>query len=741
MTFDPILEPALPPEPGASDADLRLVQSEKHHDETMRMMELAMEQAEQNKPEPFLETMIQQNEKAREESAKGFQGVEKAVTGLKPELGGMSEAIEAIAGFVGRLQVQKGEKGDPGEAGDDGRDGKDGERGPSGPMGPAGPQGERGLDGMDGADGLPGPQGPAGRDGKDGLDGSPDAGEQIVAKLTALRDDDRLSYKALKDTPNLLRELHHASQAHGTSSRDYSFLELTDAPKSYEGQASKAVRVNAAGTGLEFVNGGDIADLLRLIQNNVATEFYVNPATGNDAYPGTSALPFRTAQGAVDYVGAGLFPGIVNIYLSAGTHSGSIVAKAVMGKNTYAPTGVTVAPSGPSIVNIIGDNTTPGNVIISGTGADAGIFSMENVPTVYTISGVTFQHASNNRPFAYVSGGSSQLILNNVASSGTVGGINAIHGARVFYSSGTAGGTHSMTSGTFIFASVQAYVRIDRGVTVTNCTVSAASATRGALIHFNTTGQTYSFTTPSVSGAPVFASNASSIIGFGAGDVIGVNNRNVGVFRLTNPSGNGSFVIQGGATFNLTDCSGGVARMDQGSTFAESTASTWNYLGTSVATYLIYDGANNLGLNNFTSAVPTFVVLDTDFKFGFDWRYQDITSWNIAGAVVAGNTGYVTHNAQQADFLPTYVAQQDAVVDKLEVRSRVANGAAHTDTYTLMKNGVDTTMVVTVTNAATASTTTNPVTLAAGDYLSLKLVSDAATAAADVLIQAVVRKT
>lgn len=482
-----------------------------------------------------------------------------------------------------------------------------------------------------------------------------------------------------------------------------------------------------------------VSGILRLLGNNTTTNLYV-AKTGSDSNPGTSALPFLTIQAAIDYVAAGLFPGNVIINIGDGTYSENIIAKGMMGKTTYATTGSTTIPLGQSMITLLGDATTPGDVIIVGSGAGAATFSMENCHTQYTVNGVEMRNVST-KPAFYVSGYQSQLTVTNVSSSLVLGFMTVAFGARMFYANGSAGGTHALAGGNFILATTFAYVRIDRGLTVTGVAISVVNALRGAYVQFNTTGQAYSFSANSASGASAFASNSSSIVGFGSGDTIAINNRSAPVFRCTGTNGGGSYVIQGGATFNMTDCTGGACRIDQGGIYAENAASTWNYLGTSVATYSIYDGSMSYSFNNFTSAVPTFVVQDTDFKFGADWRYQDITSWNIAGAVVVGNTGYVTHNAQQADYLPTYIAQQDCVVDKLQVRSRVANGAGQSDVYTLMKNGVDTTMVVTVTNGLTASTTTNPVVLAADDYLSLKLVSAAATTAEDVLIQAVIRKT
>lgn len=105
------------------------------------------------------------------------------------------------------------------------------------------------------------------------------------------------------------------------------------------------------------------------------------------------------------------------------------------------------------------------------------------------------------------------------------------------------------------------------------------------------------------------------------------------------------------------------------------------------------------------------------------------------GALPQGVTVFFQHDQVQGNAFPLFVAIANATVSQFNVLSRVANGAAHTDTYTVFKNGVATTMVLAVTNAASGSTTSNPVSLVAGDWLAIQCVTGAATAAEDVLTQ------
>ncbi len=156
---------------------------------------------------------------------------------------------------------EKGEKGDKGDKGDRGDDapvltpaevadllkpfipepvkGDTGPEGKQGIEGKEGKKGSKGDDGIDGKDGL---------DGKDGKDGTAITPAQIVKKIAG-----KLEYKDIKDAPDVAEISRIAGRV---ATRDYAFLELTDAPSSYAGQAGKAVIVKMTEDGLEFGTAG-----------------------------------------------------------------------------------------------------------------------------------------------------------------------------------------------------------------------------------------------------------------------------------------------------------------------------------------------------------------------------------------------------------------------------------------------------------------------------------------------------
>ena len=103
--------------------------------------------------------------------------------------------------------------------------------------------------------------------------------------------------------------------------------------------------------------------------------------TGNDANPGTVGAPFRNIQSAINYVYGRLdlngYP--VAIHIGAGTYTEVVNIR-------YPPVGA--APLGTPIT-LLGDTTTPSNVVVTTSDASA-----------YKISGSTQVHAR-----AYLGGG------------------------------------------------------------------------------------------------------------------------------------------------------------------------------------------------------------------------------------------------------------------------------------------------------------------------------------------------
>ncbi len=677
------------------------------------------------------------------------RAIQATITDLTSKLATVEAEIEDLRGSIEEVgsSIPESIKGDPGEIGERGPRGEKGEIGERGPIGKNGSDGRTPVFGVD----FTYPQPPE------------LSSKDIRDRLHLLKNDERLNAEAIQGIPTLqeiineikgkkildVMDLKNGQQIlypsknkqdlrwHGSGIWKLtagSNVTITDTDPTNPNNGSKTI--SATITNPDHITADNYVNLLA---NNTTTNFYV-ATTGSDSNPGTLLLPFLTVQKAIDTIAAGLWPGICIINVADGTYVGNIVAKATMGKNTYTTVNNVTAPSAPNLIQILGNTTSPSNVILRGTDSLAATFNMENCDSPYVLNGVDVRGTAGTKAAFYVAGNKSQLSITNVNTSVVNNCISVHFGARFFYLNGSTGGTHAMTSGNFLLISGSSTARFDRGLTVTGVTISVVNATRNAYIHFNTTNSTYTFSTPTMSGAAAFATNSSNIVGFGSGDVVNINNRSNAVFNGTVLYGT-NFLIQGPATFNLTDCPGGVLTLGSGALYNENNANTWNYIGTSSATYLLRNASVSLSLNSFSGAVPSFSSQSTFFKFGYDWRYLQVVSGYLVGAVAQGVTRYLTPTAQVPTYFPLYISTQATSVDTLNVFTATANGAAQSDVYTVVKNGVDTTMTLTITNGTSGSTVTNPVTLAAGDTVGIKLVTAAGSTAANVNAQLSIRMT
>jgi len=216
----------------------------------------------------LLETLIVQGENTKKELS---EKIEEA----GGEIGKLTSPMEKIAEAFGKISQVKGEKGDKGDTGEKGEKGEKGDSitGEKGDKGDPGVDGKTPVKGVDYFDGEKGEKGDTpdtkiiikevltkiptpkdGKDGKNGIDGSPDTGTDIVGKLSALKGQERLSITDLKDLPDFRRQ----------ASKDYAFLELTDTPISYVGQAGQTVAVKSNETGLEFVSNSSTDEKVKV---------------------------------------------------------------------------------------------------------------------------------------------------------------------------------------------------------------------------------------------------------------------------------------------------------------------------------------------------------------------------------------------------------------------------------------------------------------------------------------------
>jgi hypothetical protein len=106
--------------------------------------------------------------------------------------------------------------------------------------------------------------------------------------------------------------------------------------------------------------------------------------------------------------------------------------------------------------------------------------------------------------------------------------------------------------------------------------------------------------------------------------------------------------------------------------------------------------------------------------------------WGHTGVLTAG-TRYITRGQSGTDsvtILPTRITRA-GVARNLSVVVTTGPGAARTDTWTVVKNGADTALTVSLVGAAVSGTGTTPVSFAPGDTIALKQTVAASSTSAD----------
>lgn len=478
------------------------------------------------------------------------------------------------------------------------------------------------------------------------------------------------------------------------------------------------------GTGNVTINssGGPLGTL------GTTTNYYVNATTGDDNNNGlTLAAPFLTIQKALNTIAVRLFPGSVIINVAAGTYAEKLVPKEIMG--------ATITSGGRnSNVTIAGDLVTPDNVKIIAPGGRT--FDFQYVNTNYTLAGISIE---NNGTGIGLKVFGSKVFLVNVNFNNCLTSLwSNGQGGLIEWANSATGGNIVSAGGTALQATLGGTISMIKKPVITGvATAIGVSSTDGSLIGF-----TNGFDMTMAAGGNVVGMNAVNfstinlagpchIIGFLEGAVISSRSS----LRVTTAA----------TTVNLDGCTAAMT-IDQISlaTDISTGGNGWTYTNGTPAVISLDPGAIASGVvtgNFFGGATISYVTTNTNsIKWGGDDRYAERPTGNQDGALPQGVSVFFGNGTTQANSRIIYTAEANESVDEFFMTSPATNGAAHTDTYTLYKNGAATTMTFSVTNAATGSTTTNPVSLVKGDYLGYFVATDAATAAADVSVQTKIRK-
>lgn len=450
--------------------------------------------------------------------------------------------------------------------------------------------------------------------------------------------------------------------------------------------------------------------------NTDGIEFFVDPA-GSDSNDGlTVGTPFATIQHALDQVSVvNGFKAIIN--LADGTYNENLTVPSIVTKtpDDYYPAGF-------GAIFLVGNTVTPANVVIKGDSVVRESTILCQNLSILAIQGATIQ--SNDLASGVgitINGPSAYLFLDNTNFSSCATGITGSQctiqiGTDITFDTGNVGISLSTKSSLTI---------IGTSTFTSFATTGIILDDRCFLLSFGTC-----FPTSSGAGTGISATQNSVVLtlNFGVGATsfhptncaIGLNLSNGSQFQST-----------GGVNFD--NCTQTIVATDY--SLVEHISGNYTYTNGTATTIGPVDPGVILSSSTTFNTATVSINDNSNYRYGYDGRYRPTPGGGHSGVLPTGVTRHFAHDAVQSTSFPLYIAERKERVVRIRVLSRVGNGAAHTDTYTVTKNGADTTLSIALTDSASGTSTVNPVSLAAGDWIGVKVVTDAATVGEDVRVQ------
>lgn len=470
--------------------------------------------------------------------------------------------------------------------------------------------------------------------------------------------------------------------------------------------------------------GTELTGIDYLLANGVTYRYYVDPA-GNDANPGTLAQPFQTiGRGIRQWIG-NIRAGSCILNLGAGTYNEQTMIPAFMADFEDVD-------AGQCVLKIVGDAATPSNVVINNNGG--GVIWHSTPSTTLWMDGVTITSDNLGVGSYGLTINNSYCVLENVDFVDNRNNILVTNGGTLVWRNNANGG--NLTALEDVITIDGGYASIQTILTTTGNRESAFKVNNG-YVEFKFNGTTLNASGTSCDSH--FKITNGGIVKLRDGMTLNLSEANSGGSAASFKVGAGCVFEMGATTtVNITNCTN-AGILTENAVWKNGNACTFNYLGTTNNNWYINNNSTVINSDVFSGAT----LLNTDTtgdNYGLDWRFKEIISAQHVGALPVGATNFMTGYQVSASNMPLYLAFANEIIDSFAVRSNSTNGAGHTDTYTIHKNGIATGMTISLTNSGSGFTTSNPVTLASGDEVSIEVVSDAATTAGNILCQFSVRK-
>lgn len=447
---------------------------------------------------------------------------------------------------------------------------------------------------------------------------------------------------------------------------------------------------------------------------------YVNGGTGDDnTGTGEAGAPYATIQAALDSIASTIYEGAYYIYVAAGTYVENLTAVPVM--NAAANTGY-----GDSHVHIYGNGADPTQIVIK---PPYGInFTSNNQLCRTILEGITLEGTAGQSTIG-IDASAGRVILRDVILKNLLTAMHIYGEAYVqslSFSTLTVDTNQGGSGG--IVCEENSFTELLGPVEISGVASSYIRVTTGAVF--------------------VHRYATMDMIGAG-GSEVGLYVDKEGVVYIAagwdmdamqagvNVGERGTLYIAG-ASFTLNDVGEPFNIGEFGVAIAES--SGFSYTGSTPLVLYLSPGAFLHSSSILSGLVPNYISSISASYHGYDSRYAERIAGHATGVLPSLVTNYLTQGAPQAGIYQLYIATQNETIEQMNIYMETASGGGKTDTFTVVKNGIDTTMALGMTNANAGSTTANQVSLVAGDRVAIKVASALTTAAANIIAQLKIRK-
>ncbi len=392
-----------------------------------------------------------------------------------------------------------------------------------------------------------------------------------------------------------------------------------------------------------------------------------------------------------------------------------------------------------TMIEIVGNETTPGNVIFSNTSST--ILYQNSGKTVLFVRGVQFQGGGANTCINQSSG---KIYLRNVNFHNFGRVSNSYRDSEIYTFAGTNGIVITDTFTGFVGDSSLTFFNNSN---ITMSPVSAASPCNLFTLYnssfINGTGTTITVNGFPITGTGYYFTAKDSYI-------------NLGIFSgFTGSSIDGPFYIDGCTYVDVGDNnsltftgSSSIAIIKGKSYINDAGTNIWNFSSVPASgIQLSGDGqfaspailrSGILILNDIVDYI-TYPSDQNYTRYSFDNRYTDKIVFTALGKLTQGaSTAEIGPLGETTTMQPLYIATGKAQITNLNINTRVSSGFLLPDTYTIYVNNIATALSVSIVNS-NAGSVTGIVNLVAGDVVTLRFSTSIITQAEDLYVQFIVR--